>query len=253
MNGWEQTIAEAAKLRWKTVEIRSRGELSPDSFIPATVFSHHQLDLQEGEDTVWRAFRSSTQRNIKKAGKEGVEASIFTSSDSIEDFYRLNCLTRKEHGLPPQPIKFFRKFYAHFLKAGKGFIVLATYRGKPIAANVFLRFGERAYYKYGASDQKVQHLRASNLVMWTGIQHCLQTGIRSLCLGRTETENQGLRQYKSGWGTSETTISYYKYDVVRRRFSRGKPAVVGWHNKVFKVLPIPASRAIGSLLYKYMG
>lgn len=252
-SGWERTIAEGAKFGWKTVEIRSRGELPADFPMSETVYSHHQLDLRTGENAVWRSLRSSTQRNIKKAGKAGVEAAVITSSDSIEHFYRLNCLTRKEHGLPPQPLKFFHNLCDLFLKVGKGFIVLATYHGKPIAANLFLCFGERAYYKYGASDRQAQHLRASNLVMWTGILYCLHTGMRSLCLGRTEPENQGLRQFKSGWGTSETTISYYLYDVAGQRFIRGKPAVIGWHNKIFKALPSPVSRAIGSMLYKYMG
>lgn len=252
-SGWERTIAEGDKSGWKTVECRSRTELPLDFTMNSTVFSHHHIDLSEGESAVRLRLNSSTRRNLKKAEKEGVEAKVCTSLDSIEHFYRLNCLTRKEHGLPPQPLSFFRNLYGTFLKTGKGFIVLASHHVDAVAGNVFLCYGNRAYYKYGAFDRRVQHLRGSNLAMWTGILHCLQNGVTSLCLGRTGPENQGLRQYKSGWGAAESVVTYCKYDIAKRKFTRADNAVTGWHNRVFRALPIPVSRAIGAALYRYMG
>ncbi len=252
-SGWQRTLAEGTKSGWKTVEIRSRKALPPDMATAPTVFTHHQLDVREGESTVYQRLSSSTRRNLRKAENERVGAEVCTSPDSIEHFYRLNCLTRREHGLPPQPLKFFRNLYELFLKAGKGFVVLASHHGRPIAANLFLLFGDRAYYKYGASDRRAQHLRASNVAMWTGIRHCVRSGAQSLCLGRTEPENQGLRHYKSGWGAAESVVTYCKYDIAKRQFIRGNSAVTGWHNRVFKALPIPVSRAIGAVLYRHMG
>jgi hypothetical protein len=251
--GWERTLVESTRSGWKTIEIRSQSELPPDFTSNSTVYCHHIVDLREGESAVLLKLNSSTRRNLRKAEKEGVEAKVFTSLDSIEQFYRLNCLTRKEHGLPPQPLRFFRSLYERILKTGQGFVVLASFHGEPIAANVFLRFGDRAYYKYGASDRLAQHLRGSNVAMWAGILHCTHAGVRSLCLGRTEPEHQGLRHYKSGWGASESNIVNFKYDIAKRTFVRAKNAVTGWHNRVFKALPIHVSRAIGTVLYKHMG
>src|SRR4030066_163040 len=47
------------------------------------------------------------KRNIKKSEREGVEVKILNSLESLNEFYKLNCITRKKHGLPPQPYNFF--------------------------------------------------------------------------------------------------------------------------------------------------
>ena len=62
------------------------------------------------ENKIFSNFRDSTRRNIRKAINEGVEVTINNSWESIKEFYRLNCLTRREHGLPPQPYYFLKKF-----------------------------------------------------------------------------------------------------------------------------------------------
>ena len=250
-NAWSHLISEGRNAKWKSLELRCRGKL-PETFESSSTFFHHLLELEGGEDVLFRRLRGSTQRNIRKSEKEGVTVSISGSEDSVAEFYRLNCMTRRDHGLPPQPMSFFRNLHEHILKKDAGFIALAHFRGTCIAANVYLLFGDRAYYKYGASDRKSQHLRANNLLMWEAIRSCARRGFRSLCFGRTETENEGLRQFKNGWGAQEGLLRYYKYDLLAKGFVISGPAVSGWHNKVFRNLPIPLSRAIGTVFYRHM-
>lgn len=160
----------------------------------------HTLDLTRGEEKILSSLRDSTRRNIKKAVAEGVEVNISSSLAGVKEFYRLNCITRKEHGLPPQPSHFFRKIYDHIIAKDLGSIALAYHKGRNIAGAVFFHFGDRGIYKYGASDKKFQDLRANNLLMWEGIKRSGRKGNKSFCFGRTELKNAGLRQYKTGWG-----------------------------------------------------
>ena len=60
-----------------------------------------------------------------------------------------------------------------------GFIVLGSYRGAAIAANVYFHFGDQVIYKYGASDKTYQHLRANNLVMWEAIKWACDKGYKA--------------------------------------------------------------------------
>jgi hypothetical protein len=205
------------------------------------------------ENKIFSNFRDSTRRNIKKAVKEGVETNIYTSVESVREFYRLNCLTRREHGFPPQPWSFFKKIHDHIIAMNLGFVVLASYRGKTIAGAVYFHFGDKALFKYGASDKNYQHLRANNLVMWEAIKYYCQNGYKSLNLGRTEPENKGLLQFKSGWRPKEHVINYYKYDFKKRAFVQNSSRVTGFHNKIFKNMPIPILNVVGSILYKHMG
>ena len=89
--------------------------------------------------------------------------------------------------------------------------------------------------------------------MWEAIKWYSRNGFRSLSFGRTEPDAKGQRQFKTGWGTNETTIKYYTYDLRKRDFIRRNPHVSGIHNKVFKAVPIHLLKIAGSLLYKHMG
>jgi hypothetical protein len=213
----------------------------------------HTLDLTKGVKALHAGLRDSTRRNIKKAEKEKVEIRIEKTGEAMRDFYRLNCLTRREHGLPPQPYHFFEKVHRHIISKESGFIALAYFQGKAIAANVYFHFGDRAIYKYGASDKKFQDLRANNLVMWEAIKWFAGNGFKSFCFGRTEMENDGLRQFKNGWGPEEQSIHYFRYDLREGVFAPGKQKGEPIYTSLFRATPIPVLNVIGSLLYRHMG
>lgn len=237
---------------WKYIEIRSLKNISKN-LPPSLEYYGHTLGLSKDEDLIYSQFRNSTQRNIKKAASQGVKVVVSRTLEGVKEFYRLNCMTRKMHGLPPQPWKFFREIYDHIISGDHGNVILASYKDITIAGAVYFHFGKKAVFKYGASDKRYQHLRANNLVMWEAIKEYCNQGYKTFCLGRTETENSGLRQFKNGWGTSEKIIKYYRYDLIKNRFLNGNSHVSGFHNKVFNKTPVPILKMIGSVLYKHMG
>ena len=245
-------LAEGKERNWKYLELRSFKDLSPFAF-PSLTYLGHTLNLSDKEDQIFSSFRDSTKRNIKKANKEGVKVKIFHSLDSVKEFYRLNSITRKEHGLPPQPVHFFRRIYDHIISKKFGFVILASYQKRNIAGGVYFHFGENAVYKYGASDKNYQHLRANNLIMSEAIKWYSQNGYKSLCFGRTEPENLGLIQFKSGWGTTEQRINYYRYNFKKEAFVSGSSKVTGFHTRIFNKIPIPILNWIGSILYRHVG
>jgi hypothetical protein len=221
-------------------------------------FLGHTLDLTKGEERIFSGFRDSTRRNIKKAITHEVAVKICTDSGAVKEFYRLNCLTRREHGLPPQPYHFFQNVYEYIISRDLGFVTLASCNGQNIAGAVFFHLGDRAVYKYGASDKRSQELRANNLVMWEGIKWSIARGFKSFCFGRTEMENEGLRQFKSGWGPQEYQIQYFKYNLHKEAFVRNEKneehgTSNGLMKRLFQRLPVPALNAIGSLVYRHIG
>ncbi len=237
---------------WKYIEIRGGTELS-QNMTSASFYYGHTLELAKDAETLYANFRDSNKRNINKALKQGVRVNIHFTPESIEEFSRLNRMTRKEHGLPPQPDYFFDNVYKHIISKEQGIVVLASYNNVTIAGAVYFHFGNRAVYKYGASDKRYQCLRANNLVMWEAIKWYSNNGYKLLCFGRTEPENAGLRQYKNGWGTQEHVINYYKYDLKRDKFVTGKALINRIFRRVFRILPIPIAQIVGSTLYRYVG
>jgi hypothetical protein len=245
-------IEYAKKAGWKYIEIRANGSLF-NGTPPSSFYYGHTLDLSQGIERIFPNLRDSTRRNIRKAEREGIKVTIGNSLEYVSQFYRLNCLTRKMHGLPPQPFSFFKSIHAHLISCNHGIIVLASHKGTSVSGAVYFHFEEKAFYKYGASDRGYQSLRPNNLVMWEAIKWYTLNGYKSLCFGRTEPENKGLMQYKSGWRANEHLIHYYKYDLLKEAFVPDSSKVTDFYHKLFAHMPNLISKMSGTLLYKHMG
>jgi hypothetical protein len=243
-------IGYGKKAGWKYIEWRG-DEGCFRTVTPSSFYFGHTIDLTRNEKEILSTCRSSTQRNIKKAVREGVHVDICNSLEATKVFYQLNCLTRKNHGVPPQPFLFFKKVFEHIISRGLGVIALASHSEKVIAGAIYFHFGGKAIYKYGASHQNYQHLRPNNLVMWEAIKWYARNGFKVLNLGRTEQENAGLLQFKRGWGTREETIKYFKYDFRKKTFVRDHSKI--WRfSKFFKRTPSPLLNHIGAILYRHI-
>ena len=249
---FERAKGYGRKAGWRYLELRGAQSLLPDSQ-PSITYFGHTLDLGPGESALVRSLRDSTRRNIKKADREGVKIAVSDTMDAVRAFYDLNQVTRKHHGLPPQPFKFFETLHRHVISTGSGFVVLASYFDAVIAGAVFVHAGTKAVYKYGASRREYQELRANNLVMWEAIRRYCANSFGNLSFGRTDPENEGLRTFKSGWSTEEYSINYYRHDLRHNRFVTQQAHLNGFTNRIFGRLPIPVLNAIGSLAYRHMG
>lgn len=240
------------KCGWKFIEFRG-GDYFTGDVTCYRYYHGHVLRLSGGAEQLLAGMRDSTRRNVLKAQRLGVRSEISTSLESVGEFYRLNCLTRKRHGLPPQPFRFFEKLHEHILSRDMGMIVLASHGGRYVAGAVFFHSGDGAIYKFGASDLDYQELRANNLVMWEAIRFYAGKSFKTLCMGRTEHDATGLRQFKTGWGAEEGIIRYFRYDPVRGSFRGDCSPVRERYYGVFHGLPVPLLKLAGNLLYRHMG
>lgn len=236
---------------WKYIEFRGGNGL-PEQTPPSVSFYSHRADLVTSQSRLFESLDSGTRRAIRKAEKSGVKVEVLNTQQSVQTYYDLHCLTRKRHGLPPQPLAFFRQIFENILAKGQGFVALATHEKKPIAGAVYFHLGDRAIYKYGASDLRFKEFRANNLVMWEAMRWCAAQGLASLDFGRTSIGNEGLRRFKLQFGAREEMIHYYRFDYRSNSFVVCKDNAEGWFNRFFGVMPIGMLRIIGSLLYKHM-
>jgi hypothetical protein len=181
-----------------------------------------------------------------------VKIDFDSGEESMRTFFNLHCGTRKRHGVPPQPWRFFVNIQRYLLSLGRGFIATARLGGRPLAAAVFLHDSRNALYKFGASNYADQQMRPNNLVMWAGMKHCMERGLATLNLGRTSLSNEGLRRFKLGLGAVEHETRYMKYDFSAEQFVKDTDRAEGWQNRVFARLPLPALRLAGAVLYPHL-
>lgn len=248
---FEEVLRHAVARDWKYMECRGGKALWPGA-TASTCYYGHRLGLVDNEEVLFANVDSAVRRAIRKGHKSGVAVEISQDLDAVRAFYGLQCKTRKKHGLPPQPFRFFQNIHQHILSRDRGFVVLARNGRTPVAGAVFFHIGKRAIYKFGASDDRFRQWRVNNLVMWDAIRWYATHGFDELDFGRTSLDNEGLRSFKRGWGTQERRIEYVRYDRRSGGFVTVKDEAFGWHNRVFRALPGPVSRCIGAGLYRHM-
>ena len=248
---YEAAVRHGRERGWAYLECRNNDHAWPGAEA-SLAFRGHVIDLQRPEGDLFGSFAPSVRRSIRKAQDAGLGIQFAASPEAAREFYALHCLSRKRHGVPPQPFRYFENIARRVLAEGSGFIVSARMGERTVAAAVFFHAGRRAFYKFGASDYAYQHLRANNLVMWEAIRRCAKLGCASLHLGRTSMSNEGLNQFKLRFGAQEESIEYCRYDFKRQAFAKSVDRADGWVNRVFRLLPSPLFRLAGQVLYPHL-
>jgi lipid II:glycine glycyltransferase (peptidoglycan interpeptide bridge formation enzyme) len=213
----------------------------------------HILFLDKSENETFKSFSENTRRNIKKTAKSNVVVVIKNDIDGLNFFYEMFCVTRQKHGLPPQPIKFFKNIFEYIIKKGRGDIVLAKHNNQFIAGAVYFKFGEKILYKFGASYPVFNDLKGNNAVMWFAIQKYINEKYKEFDFGRTEINHEGLRRFKLSWNTEERFIYTSKYDIKTSQYHSVKIKTEGFYNRIFNRTPVWALKLISKILYKHIG
>jgi CelD/BcsL family acetyltransferase involved in cellulose biosynthesis len=252
--GLEQR-SRTEKMRY--IEIRpllSHG-FTASLFHSTYMYCFHQLDLKPDCGVLFRGFhKDSTQRKIRRAEREALSYQEGRSETLLDLFYHLFLLTRRHHGVPPQPRSWFRNLVDCFGEALK--IRLALKDGHPVAGILTLQYKDALVYKYGCSDAEFNSLGGTHLLFWRSIQEAKQEGLRVFDLGRSACDNAGLITFKNRWGATPSTLIYSRYTASRTATGNFRPDD-NWKSRIsthlFGKLPDRLLCATGSLFYKHIG
>jgi CelD/BcsL family acetyltransferase involved in cellulose biosynthesis len=251
-------MQEVGEQRWRYLEIRPLQPFEMVSALPRTAVSYafHQLDLGPDIATIFGGFhKSSTQRKIRRAEREGLVYQEGSTQALLDDFYHLFTLTRKRQGLAPQSKAWFANLMECF---GDSLKVRVAFRdGEPIAAMITIRYKDTMTYKYGCSDVRFNRLGSMHLLFWNAIQEAKFSGLRFLDFGRTDADQQGLITFKNRWGASQSVLTYSRYGAAEKSTHIFDLYSSEWKSRAAKytlkhispaILPV-----IGQILYRHIG
>lgn len=86
---------------------------------------------------IWDQLSKSRKNQVNNAIKKGVVMEEFTSEEKLPEMYQLIRDTNNKkisHRFPPYP--YFENFFCHYIRQGKGKILLARYQGKIIGGTI---------------------------------------------------------------------------------------------------------------------
>ena len=236
------------------VELRPRTPdlLAHDGVEPSASYVFHSLDLRPSLEKIFAGFHKSTiQRNIRRAEREGLEYEDGNSEALLRKFYGLMLLTRRRHQLPPQPIQWFRNLITCL--GVRLTIRVASIRGRSIAGMLTLSHGQTVVYKYGCSDAEFHHLGSMPFLFWKVIQEAKALQMKELDLGRSDSDNPGLITFKGRWGATASTLTYVRSSARPAGTKQERYGVHHLARRAFTLMPDRVLTTAGRLLYRHIG
>lgn len=217
----------------------------------SAAYCMHWLDLTPSLETLFgNLHKDSIQRKIRRAEREGLSYQNGRSPALLEMFYSLLIRTRRRHGLPPQPIAWFRNLLRFMEESIE--IRVALKDELPIASILTLQHPRSMIYKYGCSDERYHATGAMPFLFWRLIEETKSASIPILDFGRSDFDNPGLIRFKDQWGTRKTDLKYYRYPAPVK-MEAGSEGVKRAAEAMFARLPDRVLRVISGLVYRHIG
>jgi lipid II:glycine glycyltransferase (peptidoglycan interpeptide bridge formation enzyme) len=248
-------IVERNGKKVKYMEIR--GQIPEGSgFVCHNYYKRHLLALSSDLGAVRKNIDKRTiQYSIRKAEKVGIRIEEVNSESGMSEFYRLNSLTRKKHGVPGQPKRYFEILYREMIAKGLGFVLLAVHESKVVAGSLFLNLGKGIHYKYNASDPDILgKITPNHSLTWQAIVKGCKEGYEFIDFGRTSPDNEGLMRYKEMWGVRCLDLPYYYYPAIHGAVATKESGLAyRIETGIWRKLPDFIVEKLGPRLYRHMG
>jgi hypothetical protein len=219
-------------------------------------YTFHALDLRPDLDTIFASFhKSSIQRKVSRAEREGLIYCEGSSDILLSHFYRLFRITRERHRLPAPP----RRWFANLIRyLGNGLkIRVALKNGQPVASMITVRHKDTMMYKYGCSAARFNRFGSMHLLFWNAIREAKNSGLSCFDFGRTDADQQGLITFKGRWGATESILDYSRYGAGSSSTHLFDLSSAKWKANAAKFvisnLPSSLVSRIGEALYGHVG
>jgi lipid II:glycine glycyltransferase (peptidoglycan interpeptide bridge formation enzyme) len=184
-------------------------------------------DLQPDEETLLEGMKSKWRYNIRLAERRGIKVRLGGPAD-LPAFYVLYQDTGQRDGFLIRPFAYYQTTWESYLAAEQeeknpagGALLLAEHdeEEKPVAGIFVMRYGERAWYFYGASSERRRRDMPNYLLQWEAMRWARARGCTVYDWWGAPAEIndlndplQGVWQFKQGFGaTFESHIGAWDY------------------------------------------
>jgi peptidoglycan pentaglycine glycine transferase (the first glycine) len=134
------------------------------------------LDLTRDPDEMLAAMKSKWRYNVRLARRKGITVHQGTLAD-LPLLYRMYAETATRDGFIIRPEGYYHDAWGSFIRAGLAQPLIAKVEEEAVAMVIIFRFGEQAWYMYGASidahrEKMPNHLLQWEAMLWAREQGC---------------------------------------------------------------------------------
>jgi peptidoglycan pentaglycine glycine transferase (the first glycine) len=177
------------------------------------------IDLRHDEAELLMAMKSKTRYNVRLAKRRGVEVYV-GGVDDLTLFYEMYRVTGARDDFVIRPFDYYADAWGTFLERGLAELFLAHHQGEVLAGLILFHFGEKAWYMYGASTDRLRNLMPNHLLQWEAIKWAKAHGYVFYDMwGAPDVSDErdpmwGVYRFKEGFG-GEFTPYLGAYDFPR--------------------------------------
>jgi len=128
------------------------------------------VDLAPDESAILARMSQTARRYIRAGQRAGVHVVEDVSPAAQEAFYDLYEVTSKRDGFFRRPRRYMLRYWQQIIDAGYGRFLVARKDGQDLAALFLTNFGQKIWYKDGASQEAGQKLHATYVLQWAAMQ-----------------------------------------------------------------------------------
>ena len=126
------------------------------------------INLKDSQEKILASMHSKTRYNINLAERKKIKVIDVVSEESLKVFWQLTKETSGRQGINLHQFEHYHHLWDSF---NEYFHLLIAYHGdKPLAAGLFVNWGDTFTYLHGASTNDNRELMAPYLIQWEGIK-----------------------------------------------------------------------------------
>lgn len=145
------------------------------------------IDIRGDENAILERMKQKCRYNIRLSQKKGVTVRAW---DDVRAFHEMMLVTggRDQFGVHSQA--YYQRAYELFHPLGMCDLLVAEYEGEPLASLMVFANGGRAWYVYGASNDRERNRMPAYLLQWEAIRWARAHGCVEYDLWGVPDENE---------------------------------------------------------------
>lgn len=225
-------------------------EFEKNAFIKHKNRLNQYINIEKPE-LLWKQIKKSNRNAIRQGLKNGLKLERVKKNPNIEEFYRLDLMTRKRTGFLPPPSIHYKKMWEILHPKGYLEIFNIKHNDQTIASALFLLFNKKIICACAASDTKNLKLRPNNLLLWKVLEWAYENNYETLDLGMTLLDGGGLIFFKNSFNTND---NLYGHQYFPKSVTSFENTVINKLGRIsIKLFPIGLMKYAGPYLTSKFG
>jgi peptidoglycan pentaglycine glycine transferase (the first glycine) len=136
------------------------------------------LNLTPSLDDIMKQLRKTTRKYVRYSARHGVSVRQGTRED-LAAFHNLMRITARRAGFSPRTRHYYEQEWAILASRQQAVLLMASFQGRLLAAQMVSRFGDHAASLHGGSSGCDAGLHPNHLLVWEGIKWAKEWGCRT--------------------------------------------------------------------------